>query len=87
MKPRNAQDKGSNSDTRSMKPAKRKNDILKFEAGKFCLDVAKLVFAGVILGGIMAQDVDYLILYTIGLLVTIVLVIYGFLLIAYSKDS
>ena len=60
-------------------------DKLALEGGKFCLDVAKLVFAGVILAGIMKEDSDTAILYTIGVVVVLFFVVFGFYLIKQSN--
>ena len=60
-------------------------DTLSLEGGKFCLDVAKLVFAGVILAGIMKEDANTAILYTVGVIVVIFFVLFGFYLIKHSK--
>ena len=49
------------------------------------MDVAKLVFAGVILAGIMKENADAAILYTIGIVVVAFFVIFGFYLIKHSK--
>ena len=57
------------------------------EAGKFCLDIAKLVFGGVILAGLMKQDIDYESLFLIGLGVVLIFAILGFYLIAKSKKK
>ena len=35
------------------------NQSIALEAGKFCLDIAKLVFGGVILAGIMQQGIEF----------------------------
>ena len=61
------------------------NDTLALEGGKFCLDVAKLVFAGVILAGIMKEDANTTLLYTIGVVVVIFFVVFDFYLIKHSK--
>ena len=61
------------------------DDKLALEGGKFCLDVAKLVFAGVILAGIMKEDADTAILYTIGVVVVLFFVVFGFYLIKQSN--
>jgi len=55
------------------------------EAGKFCLDLAKLIFAGVILAGLMKQDIDYVALLCSGLGVVLIFTIFGFYLIKKSK--
>ena len=58
-----------------------------FEAGKFCLDIAKLVFGGVILAGLMKQDIEYVSLFLIGLGVVLLFAFWGFWLIAKSKKQ
>ena len=57
------------------------------EAGKFCLDIAKLVFGGVILAGLMKQDIEYVSLFLIGLGVVLLFAFWGFWLIAKSKNQ
>ena len=61
------------------------DSTLALEGGKFCLDVAKLVFAGIILAGIMKEDADSFLLYSAGILAVMFFVIYGFYLIKKSK--
>lgn len=63
------------------------NDTLALEGGKFCLDVAKLVFAGVILAGIMKEDANTTLLYAIGVVVVMFFVVFGFYLIKHSKKE
>ena len=63
------------------------NDTLALEGGKFCLDVAKLVFAGVILAGIMKEDANTTLLYSIGVVVVMFFVVFGFYLIKHSKKD
>ena len=55
------------------------------EAGKFCLDIAKLVFGGVILAGIMQQGIEFNSLFLIGLGVVMLFVTFGFYLIKKSN--
>ena len=62
-----------------------KTDTVALEGGKFCLDVAKLVFAGVILAGIMKEDSNTFLLYTIGVIVVLFFIAFGFYLIKKSK--
>ncbi len=65
---------------------KPKNErSIAFEAGKFCLDIAKLVFGGIILAGIMQQDIDFNPLFLTGLGVVLLFVSFGFYLIKKSK--
>ena len=47
------------------------------EASKFVLDIAKLVFAGVILGCIMGMDIDKNWVFAIGSLIVIILICFG----------
>lgn len=63
----------------------RKDTILG-ESGKFLIDIAKLVFGGVILSGIMKGDnMDKLLLFLIGGIVVLLCFISGMLLMALSK--
>ena len=63
----------------------RNEHSIAFEAGKFCLDIAKLVFGGVILAGIMQQDIEFNPLFITGLGVVLLFVAFGFYLIKKSK--
>jgi len=58
---------------------------IALEAGKFCLDIAKLVFGGVILAGIMQQGIEFNSLFLTGLGVVLLFVAFGFYLIKKSK--
>lgn len=57
------------------------------EAGKFCLDIAKLIFGGIILASIMKKDIDIAIMLCFGALVTLLFAGSGFILILASKDK
>lgn len=61
------------------------NRSVALEAGKFCLDIAKLVFGGVILAGIMQQGIEFNSLFLMGLGVVLLFVTFGFYLIKKSK--
>ncbi|MBP3788067.1 MAG: ABC transporter permease [Prevotella sp.] len=50
------------------------------EASRFVLDIAKLVFAGVILGSIMDMDINKGFVFGVGLIIVICLIILGGLL-------
>ena len=67
---------------------KTRKELYK-EAGKFFLDIAKLVFAGVILAGIMDLNVDKYLLLAIGSVSVLLLAIAGFLLLfcGYSRKG
>ena len=47
------------------------------EASKFVLDIAKLVFAGIILGGVMEMDISKAALLSVGGVVALILTIGG----------
>ncbi len=53
-----------------------KKEALK-EASKFVLDIAKLVFAGIILGGIMDMEISKAALLSVGGIVALILTIGG----------
>ena len=55
------------------------------EGGKFCLDLAKLIFGGVILTGLMRQDLDYTLLFLLGTVVVMLFASFGFYLLIKSK--
>ena len=57
------------------------------EGGKFCLDLAKLIFGGIILASIMKKDIDTGKLLVFGALITLFLAVCGFFLILMSKDK
>ena len=70
----------------AMEPTEQKQEqSIAFEAGKFCLDIAKLVFGGVILAGIMQQGIEFNSLFLTGLSVVLLFVVFGFYLIRRSK--
>ena len=62
------------------KPAAKEEDShsLAWEAGKFCLDIAKLILAGVVLAGLMKQDLNFALLCIIGTIVMICFAGLGF---------
>ena len=71
--------------TSKKKKLSEANEILALEGGKFCLDIAKLVFAGIILTGIMKEDADSLLLFSLGVTVILFFAVYGLYLIRKSK--
>ena len=54
------------------------------ETGKYCLDLSKLIFGGVILGSIMNLGVDNIYLFGVGGVWVVLLSIIGFVF--YSKS-
>ena len=69
------------------KEATGKENLAMKEAGKFFIDIAKLVVAGVILTPIMRQDIDLTYAIIIGLLIVILLVTLGLSLIQKSNKE
>ena len=65
-----------------MKLIKAKENI-----GKFLLDIAKLIIGGVILAGIMQQDIAYWKLYFYGGLTVIFCVLWGIVFIVLSDND
>ena len=54
---------------------------MREEIGKYLLDVSKLVFGGVVLGSIFQiEEMSKFVVLTIGVLVTLFLAIWGFIL-------
>ena len=60
---------------------------MRKELGKVLIDIAKLVIGGVILAGLMRQDIPPVFLFTAGSLVASLLILIGLILITLdSKD-
>lgn len=55
--------------------------------GDFFIDVAKLIIGGVILAGLMKQDIDYFILAMVGGVVVTLFLSFGIWLINYANKS
>lgn len=63
-------------------------DVLLSEAGKFLIDIAKLIFGGVILASIIKFDgIDPLLLFSVGTIVIIICFLSGLILLALSKGK
>lgn len=63
------------------------NRKLAGKLGDFSFDVAKLIIAGAILGGIMKEDVDNGVLIPLSIVVTLMFLILGVLLIQISNKE
>lgn len=57
------------------------------EAGKYCLDLSKLVFGGIILAGIMQLGVNNVLLFSLGLAATACLALLGFMFNTFSNPK
>ena len=74
-----------NQQRREVKPVQK--DKLIYEGGKFCLDMAKLILGGVVLGSVMQQNVNVWLLVSIGLGAVLAFVVFGFILIGKIKNN
>jgi hypothetical protein len=63
----------------------KKRELMMQEYGKYCLDMSKLIFGGVILAGIMNLGVNNSLLFTIGGLLVAFFTTIGFFF--YSKSK
>ena len=57
------------------------------ELGKILIDIAKLVIGGVILAGLMRQDIPPVYLFLVGGIVAALLIIAGLVLISWQENS
>ena len=62
----------------------KKRELMMQESGKYCLDMSKLIFGGVILAGIMNLEVDRIFLLGVGGLLVLFLMMLCFVF--YSKS-
>ena len=83
----NKQLEAAQTEQKPQKPVGKEYHSIAFEAGKFCLDIAKLVFGGVILAGIMQQGIEFNSLFITGLGVVLLFVAFGFYLIKKSNKK
>ena len=64
----------------SKKMTRKERQELFAQANKFFVDIAKLVFGGVILAGILKQDVDFRMLIGGGVIVMAIMLYAGYLM-------
>lgn len=55
--------------------------------GDFFIDVAKLIIGGVILAGLMKQDIDYQFLFWLSILVVSIFITFGMYLINFANKD
>jgi len=60
---------------------------MKTEIGKIFIDLGKLAFAGLVLAGLIRQDISPILLIKVGGTVTIVTIIVGLLLVWFDKKQ
>ena len=63
----------------------KKRELIMQESVKYCLDMSKLIFGGVILGSIMNLGVNNVLLFGIGGVFVVFLAVIGFVF--YSKSK
>lgn len=51
------------------------------------LDIAKLIFAGIIIGGIMTEEINRWVLYLLGLFAFVLIIVIGFVLCSQVKKG
>lgn len=69
-----------------VKNEKTSQRALYEEAGKYLLDVSKLIFGGVILAGVVNLDVDKIVLFIVGGASVVLSAILGFVLFKKGKE-
>ncbi len=58
-----------------------------YELGKFMVDIAKLVFGGVILAGIMDEDINHQMLFSFGSIAVVLSAVIGLYIISKNKEG
>ena len=58
---------------------------IKEKTGNFLLDIAKLIFACIIIGGIMTEEINRWVLYLLGLFAFVLIIVIGFVLCSQVK--
>jgi len=60
---------------------------MRRELGKVLIDIAKLVIGGVILAGLMRQDIPPVFLFASGSVVSILMIVSGLVLVSWEERS
>ena len=60
---------------------------MKKELGKILIDIAKMVIGGVILAGLMRQDIPPAFLFATGSIATVLMIIAGLVLISWEENN
>ena len=72
---------------KELKIKRREQHTFMYELGKFMVDIAKLVFGGVILAGIMSRDINQRLLFSLGAIVVLVFALFGLYIISKNKEE
>ena len=65
----------------------RRYRIFLYELGKFMVDISKLVFAGVIIAGIMDEDINQKILFVLGSMTVVFFAAIGLTIMSINKEE
>ena len=76
-----------NSDNKKLSEKASRMRTFMYELGKFMVDIAKLVFAGVIIAGIMNEEIDRRLLFLLGSSVVIAFALLGLIIISNNKEG
>lgn len=66
---------------------KERKEAILAEIGKFFIDIAKLVFGGIILASIMKIEIDRFLLFIFGGIAVLIFAVSGLMFIALSKSK
>ncbi len=72
---------------KEQKNKQREQHVFMYELGRFMVDIAKLVFGGVILAGIMNENINQGLLFTLGTAVVFTFSTLGLFIISKNKES
>ena len=72
---------------KELKIKRREQHTFMYELRKFMVDIAKLVFGGVILAGIMSRDINQRLLFSLGAIVVLVFALFGLYIISKNKEE
>ena len=87
MSTRRERAKASNPQKSQLVTATVKEHPIAKKMGDFFIDVAKLIFGGVILAGLIKQEIDYVVLVLFGSIAVLLLVSFGIWLIKYANKK
>ena len=76
-----------NSDNKKLSEKASRMRTFMYELGKFMVDISKLVFAGVIIAGIMNEEIDRRLLFLLGSSVVIAFALLGLIIISNNKEG
>jgi hypothetical protein len=84
-KAQNAQQSKLEGSASIVRTVKEQDHPVAKKLGDFFIDISKLIIGGVILAGLMKQDIDYLMLSIVGGVVVVLFLLFGIWLINYAN--